>query len=121
VQLNLKRPSLRREARETAVANQAVTWMPREGLERYASVYTWIRDMSTLTHNPSLAFLDAPRMRDVMSNVQMGSSNPQEIFRTVTQMLDAYDNLDNNLKAMNEMMQQALAESGGAHAAKPEA
>jgi ABC-type multidrug transport system fused ATPase/permease subunit len=103
------------EAWEAAVANQAVTWMPREGLERYASVYGWIRDTSTLAHNGSLAFLDGPRLRDVMSNVQMGSSNPQEIFRTVNQLIDAYNNLDDNLKALNTLMQQVVAEPGGAH------
>jgi type III secretion system FlhB-like substrate exporter len=115
VHLDLRRPSLRREAWEAAVANQAVTWMPREGLERYASVYGWIRDTSTLAHNGSLAFLDGPRLRDVMSNVQMGSSNPQEIFRTVNQLIDAYNNLDDNLKALNTLMQQVVAEPGGAH------
>jgi len=119
VRLDLTRPSLRREAWEAAVANQAVTWMPREALERYASIYGRIRDASALAQNSSLAFLDAPRQRDVMSNVQMGSSNPQEIFRSVAQLIDAYHNLDDNLKALNAQMQRVLDESGGAQGAKP--
>jgi hypothetical protein len=45
----------------------------------------------------------------------MGSSNPQEIFRTVNQLIDAYNNLDDNLKALNTLMQQVVAEPGGAH------
>jgi hypothetical protein len=46
--LSLKSPSLRREAWEAAVASQAVTWMPRDQLERYATVYGAIRDQTAL-------------------------------------------------------------------------
>jgi len=111
--LSLKSPLLRREAWETAVANQAVTWMPREALEQYAGAYGSIRDTSTLTHGGSLAFLDGPRLRDVMSNIQMGSANPQEIFRIMNQMLSAYDNFDGNLKSLSATMQQVVADTGG--------
>jgi hypothetical protein len=121
VRLNIQRPSLRREAWEAAVANQAVTWMPREALERYAGVYGWIRDTASFSYGSSQAFLDGPRLRDMMSNVQMGSSNPQEIFRAVNQLLDLYDNLDDNLKALNSTMQQVVDQTGGGQAAKPAA
>lgn len=121
VRMSFKRPSLSREAWEAAVANQAVTWMPREELERYASAYGWIRDTSAFSSSNLQSFLDGPHLRDVMSNVQMGSSNPQEIFRAVNQLLDLYYNLDANLKALNTLMQKVVDESGGGHALKPQA
>jgi hypothetical protein len=109
--MSLKSPSLRREAWEAAVANQAVTWMPREALERYSTAYGSLRDASAFTQNSTRSFLDWPRLRDVMSNTQMGVSNPQEIYRAMNQMMDAYDNFDENLKALNELLQQTLAEN----------
>ena len=115
VRLNIQRPSLRHEAWEAAVANQAVTWMPRSDLERYASVYGFIRESGTVA-NSMQPFLDGPRLRDVMSNVQMGSANPQEIYRAAKQLLDVYDNVDANLKLLNQQMQQVLEAAGDHHA-----
>lgn len=109
--MSLKSPSLRREAWEAAVANQAVTWMPRETLERYSTAYGSLRDTSVFTQNSTRSFLDWPHLRDVMSNTQMGVSNPQEIYRAMNQMMDAYNNFDENLKALNELLQQTLAEN----------
>ena len=118
VRLNMNRPGLRREAWETAVANQSVTWLPREALERYAAAYGALRDASNITFNGTMSFLDAPRMIDVFSDARMGVSNPQEIYRTATQIVSVYDNLDNNLKSLNALLQQVVAENDGGHAVK---
>jgi hypothetical protein len=118
IRLNMNMPTLRREAWEAAVANQAVTWLPSETLERYAGAYSALRDTSTSTYGGAMHFLDMPRMIDVLSNARMGTSNPQEIYRTATQIVSVYDNLDNNLKSLNMLLQQVVDENGGAHAAK---
>jgi len=115
LRMSMKSPGLRREAWEAAVANQAVTWMPRETLERYSTAYSSLREASAFTQSGFRAFLDWPRLRDVMSNTQMGVSNSQEIFRTLNQVLDAYDNVDGNLKALSARLQQAVAASSAAH------
>jgi hypothetical protein len=118
VRLNMSTPTLRREAWETAVANQAVTWLPRETLKRYAGAYSALRDTTTLTYGGAMRFIDLPRMMDVLSNARMGASNPQEIYRTATQIVSVYDNLDNNLKMLNGVLQKVVDENGGAHAAE---
>jgi hypothetical protein len=120
MRIDLDTPGMRREAWEAAVANQAVTWMPREALENYAYAYGAIRDAGAVTHG-ALTLLDMPRMINVVSNVQMGVSNPQEIYRAATQLVAAYDNFDNNLKSLNTVLQKVVDENGGAHAGKPEA
>jgi hypothetical protein len=117
VRLNMSTPTLRREAWETAVANQAVTWLPRETLKRYAGAYSALRDTSTVTYGGAMRFLDMPRMLDVLSNARMGASNPQEIYRTANQIVSVYDNLDGNLKSLNALLQQVVDENDGAHAA----
>lgn len=120
MRLDLDTPGLRREAWEAAVANQAVTWLPRETLENYAGAYGAIRDTSNLTYNGTLTLLNIPNLMNVFSNAQMGVSNPQEIYRAATQMVTAYDNLDSNLKSLNKILQNVVAENGGGHADKPE-
>ena len=115
IRLNMKTPTLRREAWEAAVANQAVTWLPREKLERYAGAYSALRDANNVSYSSAMRFVDMPRMIDVLSNARMGASNPQEIYRTATQVVVAYDNIDNNLKSLSMLLQQVVDENGGAH------
>jgi hypothetical protein len=121
MRLDLDTPSLHREAWEAAVANQAVTWLPREALEDYAGAYGALRDTSTYTYNGALMFLDAPRLMDTFSKAQMGTATPQEIYQLATRMVTAYDNLDGNLESLNKLLQAVVAENGGSHTTKPEA
>lgn len=113
MQLSLNAPGLRREAWETAVANQSLTWMPRATLEGYAGAYGAIRDTGTTSYNQAMMFLDAPMLLNIGSNIQMGVSNPQEIYRAVNQMSTAYSNFDSNLKALNGLLQKVVAENDG--------
>jgi hypothetical protein len=121
VRLDINTPGLRREAWEASVANHATTWLPREMLENYAAAYGAIRDTSSITYSGTMTFLDAPRLTNVLSNAQMGVSNPQEIYRAATQLVMAYDNLDANLESLNKLLQAVVDENSGAHAGKPEA
>jgi hypothetical protein len=109
VEMSLHSPSLRREAWEAAVASQAVTWMPHGKLEKYANSYASMRDMSALINGGAMNFLDAPRMEDVFSDVQMGIGNPKDIFRVVTQMISAYGSIDNNLQSLQTELEKARA------------
>jgi hypothetical protein len=120
MRLNMDTPSLHREAWEAAVANQAVTWMRREDLERYAGAYGAIRDVGTVTYGGAMMFLNVPQMMNVFSDAQMGVSNPRDLYRVATQMVSVYDNLDYNLKTLNALLKKAVDEQGSAHAAKLE-
>lgn len=111
VAMSIHEPSLRREAWEAAVASQAVTWMPHGRLEKYANAYAEMRDINALINGGAMNFLDGPRMQDVFSNVQMGIGDPKDIFRIVTQMINAYSSNDGNLKSLQAELEQA---SGGA-------
>jgi hypothetical protein len=119
MRLDLNTPTLHREAWETAVANQAVTWMTREQLENYATAYGAIRDTSSVAYNSALGFMDVPRLLDTNGRAQMGTANPQEIYLLAYRMLSAYDNLDGNLKSLNKLLEAVVKENGGEHADKP--
>jgi hypothetical protein len=118
MRLDLDTPTLHREAWEAAVANQAVTWLPREALENYAAAYGALRDTSTQTYSGALMFLDTPRLLDTFSKAQMGTATPQEIYQLAARMVAAYDNLDSNLASLNKMLKAVVAENDGSHAAK---
>jgi hypothetical protein len=117
MRLDLDTPALHREAWETAVANQAVTWLPREALENYAAAYGALRDTSTQTYSGALMFLDTPRLLDTFSKAQMGTANPQEIYQLAARMVAAYDNLDSNLASLNKMLKTVVAENDRSHGA----
>jgi hypothetical protein len=118
MRLNMDTPSLHREAWEAAVANQAVTWMRREDLERFAGAYGAIRDVGTVTYGGAMMFLNVPQMMNVFSDAQMGVSNPQEMYRVATQMVTVYDNLDNNLKSLNMLLKKVVEENARVSAGK---
>ncbi|MYM25656.1 hypothetical protein GTP46_23780 [Duganella sp. FT135W] len=109
-QLNLKDrlslavhvPSLRREAWEVAVASQAVSWMPREQLERYSSVYAGMRDMQAISLSGTNNFLNGPQMQDTISNLQMGQTDTKALYRTLRQMIGAYESIDGNLQGLRD-------------------
>jgi hypothetical protein len=113
--LSIKVPTLRREAWEAALANQAVTWMPSEQVERYASAYANIRDVQLLSTGGSIGFLDGPRMRDTMSDVQMGTATPRDMFRVLNQMLSAYGSIDGNLDGLQKVLGKAVGADPAAH------
>jgi hypothetical protein len=109
VNMSLQTPSLRREAWEAAVASQAVTWMPHASLEKYANSYAEMRDVNALFNGGTISFLDAPRMQDVFSDMQIGIGDPRAVFRTVTQMINAYGSLDGNLKSLQRDLENVTA------------
>jgi hypothetical protein len=115
VVLSIKVPTLRREAWETAVANQAVTWIPSEKVERYATAYANIRDVQLLSAGGSIGFLDGPRMRDTVSDVQMGTANPRDMYRMLNQMQSAYSSVDGNLDDLQKVLAAVVGADSVAH------
>lgn len=101
--ISFQYPTLRREAWDAAIANQAVTFLPQPELVRYSSIYGDVRDINSLFHG-GMTFLDGPRMLDAVSNIRMGIVDRQELFRTVNQMILSYNNIDGNLKDLQKKL-----------------
>lgn len=98
--LSLHTPTLRREAWEVAVANQSVSWMSSSELKRYSAAYALMRDIQSLSGSGAAVFIDRPRLLDVLSNVQMGASNPREVYRMLNQEIASYRNANGNLREL---------------------
>lgn len=98
--LSILLPTLRHEAWDAAVANQAVTWMDDEQLQRYATAYANIRDVQSLSTNGGVSLLDGPRMIDAQSDLETGVATPHEMLKALTQVRSAYRSIDGNLQGL---------------------
>jgi ABC-type dipeptide/oligopeptide/nickel transport system ATPase component len=100
--MKLQYPTLRREAWETAVADQSVTWMPRAQLERYAAAYSAMRDVNAMFAGNAIHFLDGARMVDAVSDIEMGGGDAKTIFRFNNQLMMAYSSVDGVLRNLQK-------------------
>ena len=112
--LSITIPTLRHEAWDAAVANQAVTWIPDAQLQRYVTAYADIRDVQMLSTG-SMHFIDGPRMMDTISDLETGRATPRQMLGTLTQMRSAYDSTDGNLRELLNILPKADAAVAAAH------
>lgn len=96
--LSIKVPTLRHEAWDAAVANQAVTWMPDAQLQRYVTAYADMRDVQALVLSGGSNFIDGPRMMDTLSDLDTGVATPHQMLKTLSQLRSAYGSVDGNLQ-----------------------
>jgi len=109
VVLSIKLPTLRHEAWDAAVANQAVTWMPDEQLQRYVTAYADIRDVHMLSTAGGTNFIDGPRLMDTLSDLETGAATPHQMLKTLSQMRSAYSSIDGNLQGLLKSLPKADA------------
>ena len=98
--LAIKVPTLRHEAWDAAVANQAVTWMPDAQLQRYVTAYADMRDVQTLVLPGGSNFIDGPRLMDTLSDLDTGTATPHQMLKTLSQLRSAYGSVDGNLQGL---------------------
>lgn len=107
--MKLQYPTLRREAWETAVADQSVTWMPRAQLERYAAAYSAMRDVNAMFAGNAIHFLDGARMVDAVSDMETGGGDAKTIFRVNNQLMMAYSSVDGVLRNLQKDLAPATS------------
>ena len=115
VVLSIKLPTLRHEAWDAAVANQAVTWMPDEQLQRYVTAYADIRDVQMLSTAGGTNFIDGPRLMDTLSDLETGAATPHQMLKTLSQVRSAYSSIDGNLQGLLTSLPKADAAVASAH------
>lgn len=118
--VSIRSPSLRREAWEVAVANQAVSSMPNKELNRYSIIYASMRDLQTASSGMNNYFLDGPRMMDVGSDAQLGVVASRDVYRMINQIISSYSSANGNLKNLRaELATAAAANPARKNKAKP--
>lgn len=107
--LSIRTPTLRREAWDVAVGNQAVSWMQDDELKRYSIIYASMRDMQQLSVSGGNSFLDGPQMMNAVSNAQMGIVDGRETYRMINQIMSSYASINGNLAALQKELDGTAA------------
>lgn len=107
--ISIRFPSLRREAWEVAVANQAVSHMSSRELKRYSVVYANMRDVQSIQYNGNGNFLDGPGLGNAHSDAQMGIADPRATYRVINQIISSYSQTNGNLVQLEKELRAAAA------------
>lgn len=109
--LNLKTPTLRREAWEVAVASQSASWMSPALLQRYSALYAQQRDTLDSANTNTQLTLSGPAMMNTLSDLELGKVDPAALYHTLRQMESTIDGVQGNLLALEKQMREALAKT----------
>ena len=105
VDLGLFVPTLRHEAWDVAVANQAATWIDPAVLSRYARAYAQQREMESSINS---ALFDGPRFIDAMTDARAQGADPVIFLRAISQATVTMQALQNRLDTLQATLLQAL-------------
>ncbi|QNJ99921.1 hypothetical protein [Dyella telluris] len=108
--LSINWPAFNTQAWDVAVANQSATWIDVSRLHRYAAAYAALRDAASWTsHNATLA-LDAPRMVDLQTRINLGKDvDPVEFLSVLQQMINSSKGTVGYLRETSVPIKAALA------------
>ncbi|MFG6489296.1 hypothetical protein ACG04R_21615 [Roseateles sp. BYS78W] len=107
-------PGLRRDAWDTAVADQALVHLPRADLRRLSEAYTAQRDAQMSIQASFSAVGSFTRLTDAMVDAQFGRGDPIDLVKA----LNAYRLTISAVVSVESSLEGQLAESlaGAAHA-----
>ncbi|WP_225239307.1 hypothetical protein [Massilia hydrophila] len=114
--VSLRTPSLQREAWDVAVANQALSFMSQEQLQRYARQYANMRDIQAMMLGAGGSFIDRPQLSNVMSNLEMSDITARELYRVLAQMSFVHESNSKNMRTLEKLLvgeqQRGLKQAG---------
>lgn len=107
LRISLFTPSLRRDAWDTAVADQALVHMPHEALRRLSEAYTAQREAQQVIASTINATGTFSRLSDVAVEADFGRADPVEVLKA----LHSYRMTLNAVLGVERDLAQQLAES----------
>lgn len=112
--LSVSWPSFATEAWDVAVANQSATWIDIDRLHKYATAYAAQRDASNwVTHDSTIA-LNAPRMVDLRTRINLGKDvDPVEFLGILQQMINTSTETSGHLEQTAKPIEAALTKPAG--------
>lgn len=102
--VNIRTPSLQREAWDVAVANQALSFMPQDQLQRYARQYANMRDIQSALLGAGGAIIDRPQLSNVMSNLLMNDITARELYRALAQISFVHESNSKNMRTLEKLL-----------------
>jgi hypothetical protein len=102
IQIAIHGPTLRHEAWDVAVANQAASFIPPEKLERYAALYAHMRDIDAITNGSGNRFYDGASLVATFVDLDIGTVSARELLHTLQQIEWSYNGADGNLQNLRD-------------------
>jgi len=110
---NISIPSMQREAWDVAVANQALSYMPQDQLQRYAKQYANMRDVQAMLNVTGNSYIDLPALANTLSNMKTGDVTSRELYRTINQLIFVYQQNANNMRSLEKMLVEEQPKAAG--------
>jgi hypothetical protein len=109
LQIGIKSPTLRHEAWDVAVANQAASFIEPDKLERYASLYAEMRDVERISSGSGNKFFDGPQLVTVLTDLDLGKASARDMLITLQQIEWSYGGADGNLQNVRDHLAKTFA------------
>lgn len=120
LQLNLSTPGLPSYAWDTAVANQALSWIDGDELKKYSAAYVAQRGMSDWIAHDLVVLLDIPQFVNLSTDIRLGRSvDPLALLHSVRQVKVTLSAAVGNLQALQKQLMAAVGEQPPANPAAP--
>jgi hypothetical protein len=106
--LSVVTPTLRHEAWDVAVANQAASFIEPQQLQRYAALYAQMRDVDALAKGGGNRLYDGPGLINLFSDLELGQAAARDVARVMRQVESAYASTDSNLVELRKDLAKAF-------------
>lgn len=110
--LNLRFPALRHEAWDVAVANQSVSWIEDEHMQRYSVAYANQREAVTTMSENTAILMSGTGLVDTLADLQTDEVQPREFLHVISQMIAMQGQTVNSLDKLEKQLGAALPGTG---------
>ena len=94
---------------DVAVANQSVSWIAPDRLQRYSTAYNDLRNLKVWEQSGAILTVDYPKVSDFQTDLSQGREvNPLALLHTVEQLRLALRTADGNMASVQDDLEAAL-------------
>lgn len=102
-------PDTSTSAWDVAVANQSVSWIAPDRLQRYSTAYNDLRNLKAWEQSGAILSVDYPKVSDFQTDLNQGREvNPLALLHTVEQLRLALRTADGNMASIHDDLEAAL-------------
>ncbi|HET6553479.1 MAG TPA: hypothetical protein VFG49_08080 [Dyella sp.] len=113
-------PTFYSQAWDVAVANQSASWIDADELRRYSAAYAAQREASTWMTNDSTISLDARRMVDLRTRIELGMDvDPVDFLTVLHQMINTATETQSHLDQAEQQLLSGVPEAAPATGKAP--
>jgi hypothetical protein len=102
-------PDTPTSAWDVAVANQSVSWIVPDRLQRYSTAYSDLRNLKAWEQSGAILMVDYPKASDFQTDLNQGREvDPLALLHTVEQLRLALQTADGNIASIEGDLEAAL-------------